>query len=120
MINTQYVEDTVISAVILKALVNKSVKSKQSIKNKIFAINKNNSGQSIVSIYLNCKEYKYLDTTKNKNKDDSQEIRIRIEQARNTIRKAKKFFCYRNLKLYLKKTTDEMSYTVCTILWDGY
>lgn len=48
------------------------------------------------------REYKYLGTTLNANNDSTQEIRIRVEQARSVFTRMKKLFCCRDLNLDLK------------------
>lgn len=47
-------------------------------------------------------EYKYLGTTINENNDSSEEVRIRIDQARSTFVIMKRLFYCRDLSLLLK------------------
>ena len=114
--NLRYADDTVLLAGThedLQTLINKMVTVSEEYglslnisKTKYMLITK--TTQDIRRIYVKnqpierVREYKYLGTTINESNDSSQEIRIRIEQARSTFTRMRRLFCCRDLNLELK------------------
>lgn len=114
--NLRYADDTVLLAGTLEdlqAIINKIVVISEEYglslnisKTKYMLIAK--TTQDNRRIYVKnqpierVKEYKYLGTTINENNSTSEEIRIRVEQARNTFIKMKRIFNCRDLNLEVK------------------
>lgn len=114
--NLRYADDTVILAGThedLQTLINRMVTVSEEYglslnisKTKYMLITK--TTQDNRKIYVKnqpierVRQYKYLGTIINENNDSSQEIRVRIEQARSTFTRMKRLFCCRDLNLDLK------------------